>query len=334
MESLGDAARALSDVTVDLAGHDANERAARFREVLGSTVHEAAIHAVAADDAFPEEQLRELAAAVSASAPAGVEDGLAPRVGVFVRLLRHGALRPAWMLAEENSAGQVAPSRASSTHAGPARTGVRLPLVTVLEGGRVYAWLPGFRDPRWRVPDDVYDISEHVRLTVGLDEARIRGGRLELGGYAYLTQLAARADDHVVVVLRTGDATELAIPAERRRRSDLVKGTGEELTRLAWAGWSAAVDLAPVLAAAGTWTVRIRFARDGVERDAPLGIKRGPLSQQALLAVPHDIGRATLRLSAGKRGELTIRVRHLGAAARVLPRGLRAPARALLKGRR
>ncbi len=41
----------------------------------------------------------------------------------------------------------------------------------VVRGESVFAWLPGFRDPRASVPDDVYDITDLVAVRGGADEA-------------------------------------------------------------------------------------------------------------------------------------------------------------------
>lgn len=330
MGSLVETARALADAASGLAECSDADRVTRLREVLGS-LHEQVIRGAAAGDQLPEAELRELADAITASVPVGTEDGLAPRVRVFVRLLRHGALGPAWSLAEENSAGRVLPSTASSTYSGSRRTAVALPLVPVYDGGRVYAWLPGFRDPRWALPDDVYDISDQVGLSATLDSARIVAGRLQLDGYAYLTQLTALADDRLEVSLRREDGAEVRVAAQRSRRAGLVKTTGEDLTRLAWSGWRADVDLDPVLAAGGAWSVALRLERSGLQRSAPLGTRRGPLAQPAMLATPHEFGPCVVRLSSRRRGELVVRVQPLGLVARIVPGQLRAFAHALLR---
>ena len=167
-------------------------------------------------DALPADRLAELAAAVRARVPQGAEDRLPPRVRTLIRLLRRDALEPAWTLAEDNAAGVVRPTRAQSMWAGGSFASSRLPLPTVVDDdGRAFAWLPGFRDPRWGVPDDVYNIDNEVILRCSLDLVLLRRGVLHLSGGGYLGLLETSAQDSVVVVLNGPDGAEHRVPARR-----------------------------------------------------------------------------------------------------------------------
>ena len=148
-------------------------------------------------DAAPVERLRTLADAVRTSIPDPVEDELPPRVRVFVRLLRRDALEPAWTLAADNASGFVHATSAVSTWAGPGHARTQLPLPVFVEDRAVFGWLPGFRDPRWAVPDDVYDLAADVDLRARLDRASFGSDRLHLAGSGWLAHLSARADDTV-----------------------------------------------------------------------------------------------------------------------------------------
>lgn len=299
-----------------------DERAHALRRLLRAEVHDAVMRLSADHHARYDEptvaDLRALAAVVRDDVPAGAEDRLGVRVRVFVRLLRRDTLEPAWMLAQDDASGVVRPSKAASTWAGGSRLGSALPLPTHVEGGHVYAWLPGFRDPRWGVPDEVFDISGDVVLRGELDEAILVGGRLELYGSAYLGLLAAGPDDEITIALSGPAGTRYRVHAERVRRPDLVKPSGPDLTRLAWAGWRASVELAPMLNAPGVWRPRLEIVEHGIERSELLGRRRGPLAQPRPEPVPHRFGAATICLErTEKNAGLQVRVRRLSAASYV-----------------
>ena len=68
------------------------------------------------------------------------------------RLLRDDALDAAWEVLIDNATGVVDEAYDASTATGAARTSPRLPLLTRIEAGTVFAELPGFRDPRYAAP--------------------------------------------------------------------------------------------------------------------------------------------------------------------------------------
>ncbi|MGI8761735.1 MAG: hypothetical protein ACR2LF_10680 [Jatrophihabitantaceae bacterium] len=332
MGSIGEAAGRLAEHASAAAAPGSGAQA--LHRMLLAEVHDPVLRATAGAEAVPDRELGELGAALRACVPAGAEDRLDPRVRVLVRLLRRDAVAAAWALAQENASGVVEQRSAQSTLSGAARTSVRLPLLTLVEGNRVYAWLPGFRDPHWPVPDEVYDLTADVAARCGLDLARLRGEHVQLGGWAHLTVLAARADDAVSVALDGPGGARFDVPAQRVRRPDLVRGTGEALTRLAWAGWQAQVPIAPMLATPGTWRVGVTVGHGEVVRTAQLGPRRGPLAAARLIATPHELRGRVARLSTGSQGALTVLVQPLGARARVVPRPVRRAARALIARRR
>lgn len=196
-------------------------------------------------------------------------EGLTPRPLVALRLLAADALDAAWLVLQDNAIGVVEEAFRQSTSSGVRRTSRRLPLITRVEPPHVYAWLPGFRDPRHGAPDAAYDITALVTPRVRLDEMWWDGATLVLAGSAHLRNLTATEDDAVAVVLTHTSGRQHVSPGERRRRPDLVRGTGADLTRLAWAGWSARVDTRALTP--GGWRVDLRVTQSGVERDAPLG---------------------------------------------------------------
>jgi hypothetical protein len=196
--------------------------------------------------------------------------GLAPRPLVALRLVHAHAYEAAWLVLRDNATGVVAEQFGQSTSSGAARTAPRLPLTTRIEPPCVYAWLPGFRDPRLDAPDSAYDITALATPRVRLDELWWDGPRLVLAGIAYLRHLTATPDDEIELRCARGDAAVQVFPGVRRRRPEFVRGNGAELTRLAWAGWSAEVP-ARRLRPSGRWTLSLRLAQDGLDHVVRLG---------------------------------------------------------------
>jgi hypothetical protein len=177
-----------------------------------------------------------------------------PRERVALRLLANEMYGAAWQVLRDTAA------------AGAKKP----PLVTVIESPRVFADLPGFRDPRVNAAEGCYDITDAVTLAVRLDEVWLDGDVIQLGGSATPNPLATDSTDQVRLVL-TWESSRVVIDGHRRRRPDLVKGTGAALTRRAWAGWSAAIPLSdPGLRGAG-WALSLEIEHRGIVREAPIG---------------------------------------------------------------
>jgi hypothetical protein len=246
-------------------------------------------------------------------------------VRVFVRLLRRGAFEPAWTLAHDNASGVVRPTRATSMWAGGSFLTSRLPLPTHLEDGRVYAWLPGFRDPRYGVPDEVYAIDSDVILRGDVDLADLHGRTLRLHGTAYLGLLEAGPHGRVTLSLAGPDGAASQVEATRVRRPDHVKSSGPDLTRLAWSGWHAEFDITPLLAVAGTWRITVELDERGVRRSRLLGRSRSPLAATPLFenSPARELSGRAVRLDNAADGALVLRIARMSAAARSVPAPVR-----------
>jgi hypothetical protein len=243
--------------------------------------------AATADPPLPcLEQARLVVEAVSAD----VTDAMSARPRTVFRLLRAGSLDAAWQVEVESATGVVADPFDASTATGASRTSWRLPLLTRIEAGTVYAELPGFRDPRYDADDRCYDITDTIALQVHLDQVEVGGTTVLLGGWAALDVLAAGVGESVAVVV-SRDPAELLVPAARVRRADLVSGRGEALTRRAFAGWSASLDLTDPRLDVGTWDLSVEIDHEGVRRRAPLGHSVSDLARAA----------ATESMRAGRR---------------------------------
>ncbi len=290
--------------------------------VLREQVVGAVVRAAAEGEQAPLAELAALAATTREHLPEGTEDSLGPRVGILVRLLREDALEAAWMLGRDNASGVVRPERTTSMWAGGSYLSSELALPTRVDpDGRVYAWLPGFRDPRWSVPDEVYDIGQFVVMRGVLDLVTIDvSGVVRLRGSAFLGQLRTEPDDRVTVHLFGPEGLRHAVPATRLRRPDVVRARGPELRRLAWAGWRAAVGLDDLPQTNGTWQAELEIVQGPVRRREALGARRGPLAAPKFTTAVHEGRSRTYRLGTDQKNNgLLIKVTAVTGLARRLP---------------
>jgi hypothetical protein len=228
-----------------------------------------------------------------------VTDAMAPRPRTVFRLLHAGAPEAAWEVLIDNATGVVAEPTRASTSSGAPRTSWRLPLLTQVEGSTVYADLPGFRDPRYGVNDDCYDISDRIRVRHGVDEIAFDGAVVTIGGWAVLEALVTGPDERVHLVARSGDV-EVATPGVRLRRPDLLGQSADALQRRAWAGWSAQLDLNDARFVAGSWALAVELDHNGITRRSPLGETAGELALAATRSTTQR-GSLAVRWEAKKR---------------------------------
>lgn len=279
--AIADLSDAIAVVGAELAAESSHERSDVLK--LLRSLHDSLIRATRGVAAAPHAELR---AAAQAVAPVAAEtrDGLPPRLRTVYRLLHAGAFGAAWEVLVDNGTGVVEEGFDASTATGAARTSPRLPLLTRIEASTVYAELPGFRDPRYAAPDDCYDITTAVGLKCHLDEVVVTGSQLTVAGWAALDVVTTTEREHVAVVVTSGDR-QLVWPARRMRRPDLVGGRGEALTRRAWAGFAAIVDLATSSLSSGEWALWIEVDHRGLVVRQPLGRSTADFAVAAARAV-------------------------------------------------
>jgi hypothetical protein len=234
-----------------------------------------------------------LATALLADLPTEVADGLPPRPRTVFRLLRAGQPAAAWEVLGENAVGVVDQVFTAATATGATRAVSRLPVLSRIEAPTAFAELPGFRDPRFAVPDECYDITDMIGLRHGLDEIYLEATTVSLGGWAVLDQLPTDPDETVTVVASGADG-DVAVTGSRRRRADLVGTRGQALTRQAWAGWSASIDLTSPRFRNGSWVLSLQIDHAGVVRRCPLGAQLGAIARSAT--------RSTIRIDGRRIG--------------------------------
>jgi hypothetical protein len=241
-------------------------------------VYETLLAVTGADDGPARPLLDDAARFVSAAEPAVVES-LPTRARVAMRLLRLGCADAAWPVLVDGGTGVVRQAFHATTSSGAQRADWPLPLLTAVEAPKIYAELPGFRDPRYAAPDVAYEIGAAIKLRCQLEEVIARR-RPVLAGWAALDVLRTEPDEHVTVVA-VCDGQEIRWPGARCRRADLVGGSRDTLRRRAWAGWRA--ELAPHdLAGDARWALWLEVGQQGVVRRARLGKSVGELADRAV----------------------------------------------------
>jgi hypothetical protein len=270
------------------------------------SLHETLLRATRGGTAAPLADLG-AAAAIVGALPVALTDALPARPRTVFRLLRAGFPAAAWEVLVDNGTGLVDEPYDASTATGTARTSPRLPLLTAIESGVVYAQLPGFRDPRYAAPDDCYDVTSAVRLKHQLEEVLIDKTTMTLSGWAALDLLTTGPNERVDLVLTASSGqSELVTSARRVRRADLVSGRNEGLRRRAWAGWSSVVNLTDPRLAAGDWAVWIQVDHDGVVVRQPVGRGASALALAAARASWQAAGRSIRWTIAPKQWTLVI----------------------------
>ena len=204
-----------------------------------------------------------------------------PRERVALVLLAAGSSDAAWQLLRDTAA-----------------LGTKRPAIaTVVEPPRVFADLPGFRDPRADGSEDCYDVSDAVTLAVTVDEVWRDGDVVRLGGSAVHSLLATEANDRVCVVLTAPGGGRQSVVGQRHRRPDLVKGTGSALTRRAWGGWSASVPLDDRGHGNGPQVLSLEVEHRGIVRSAGIG-RNASVAATAVAAGCLDVSTTPWRLPA------------------------------------
>jgi len=169
-----------------------------------------------------------------------------------------------------------------------------------VEGDRVYAHLPFFRDPEAGVPDECYDVTDRTKVDLALASCSWTEGTLRLTGRAGLRRVASTKDDTVEVIVRRHGETD----------EDLVV----RADRLADDGFAGSLDLLSLAdgkpLSPGVWDVYVRITRDGLTRTARLGSHRSrtALPSPSLHYVAHGGQMWTATTYATKNGKLSLDV--------------------------
>jgi len=149
------------------------------------------------------------------------------------------------------------------------------PWSVIVDGDRVFADYPYFRDPALAVPDDCYEITRRLKAHCHIDSVTRRDGVATITGYGFIDMIETVAMQVHAVLRRRGGGAEYAVQATLLPR--LGFGTEEWNRRILRENSGFEVRIDPSTAAngqalpAGTWDLSLRIASEGVTREAPFG---------------------------------------------------------------
>jgi len=145
----------------------------------------------------------------------------------------------------------------------------------IVEGNRVYADYPYFRDPKYAVPDSCYEVTRKLRAHCHVDGLTWEDNAVRLTGYAYVDLLDTVGMRTELALRRRGGGAEYAAPAALRPRDGLSTEEWNRKIPRANAGFEALLD--PATAAAGEplppgwWDLYTRVSSEGVAREVWIG---------------------------------------------------------------
>lgn len=150
----------------------------------------------------------------------------------------------------------------------------------LVEGDRVYAVYPFFRDAEANVPAECFEVTWRVKVRHALSDISWRDGVLHLEGLAYIDLLDSGQTESELVLRERASRAEYTLPITRTA----TPGHPTEMWRKPFthdcAGISADID--PLTAAdgdrlpAGVWDVCLRLTAQGVTREDRIGRHRAP----------------------------------------------------------
>jgi glycosyltransferase involved in cell wall biosynthesis len=149
------------------------------------------------------------------------------------------------------------------------------PWNVIVDGERVFADYPYFRDPALAVPDDCYEITRRLKAHCHIDAVTRRDGVATITGYGFIDMIETVGMQVHAVLRRRGGGAEYAVQAALLPR--LGFGTEEWNRKILRENSGFEVRLDPSTAAggqalpAGTWDLALRVASEGVTREVAFG---------------------------------------------------------------
>lgn len=144
--------------------------------------------------------------------------------------------------------------------------------------GKWYGDYPYLNDPRF--PDHLFELSDELALTTGVDEISWRQGRLRVEGHAYIARMDApeRGDTEIEVEFRRRRRLlrkVIRCKVEQVRRPDVTATSGQATACHDWSGFALEVDPAKLDTGEGVWHVFVTVTTNGVRKRARLAMPRG-----------------------------------------------------------
>lgn len=140
----------------------------------------------------------------------------------------------------------------------------------IVDGGRVFAGLPLFRNPATDIPDACYEISAAVGVEHHLSEHSWHGTRMRLSGHAFINHVDTDDQATTVVLRDRASGEEVAVPARLRPTPELSSAFHDGLYEYGYAGFDAVIDVDNLpgdrALPDGQWDVMVEVSAHGVER--------------------------------------------------------------------
>ncbi|MEH7504137.1 glycosyltransferase [Neobacillus drentensis] len=122
--------------------------------------------------------------------------------------------------------------------------------VTVAISQRVYANFPFFMDEKYRIPKEVYDVTNEMQVVTELDSVKLNNGTLFVKGIAYLNYLDFRDKEGIEkqLIFRSRKTNEeYPFPLNNQRIDDRVIKRGNGYYYYLYAGFESEINLSHVL---------------------------------------------------------------------------------------
>ncbi|WP_329519436.1 bifunctional glycosyltransferase/CDP-glycerol:glycerophosphate glycerophosphotransferase [Spirillospora sp. NBC_01491] len=170
---------------------------------------------------------------------------------------------------------------------------------------RWYAEYPFFDDPSTKVPLDVYQVSEELKLWTQVDEVRWQDGMLRLEGHANFErlQVARPSDLELKIWLQNDRGGRVSLDVERVLRPDVTADSSQGAVSYDWSGFVVTVDPARLKRNGGkssTWRLHAEAAVTGLKRAQKVA---GPAAARAKWPHAHQVdGRTRIQPVTGPDG--------------------------------
>ncbi|MCW2942341.1 MAG: CDP-glycerol:poly(glycerophosphate)glycerophosph otransferase [Actinomycetia bacterium] len=154
----------------------------------------------------------------------------------------------------------------------------------VREGRRWYVSYPCFRNG---VPDEIFDVTDEIKVEAGVDRVRWVGDRLRIEGHALLSGLPVSAPEDLRIrvwlvtrhqVGRVSVPRWMRLPIQREARPEVTAQSGQSAVSYDWSGFTADLDPSALKLLGrwqeADWKLRVDVSAPGIHRHRTLGNPR------------------------------------------------------------
>lgn len=180
----------------------------------------------------------------------------------------------------------------------------------IVESRRVYAAYPYFRDPEAGLPDEVFEVTDQLKVRHKVTSIRWSDGALRLDGHAFIHNVDT-LDSDSRLLLRHTDGTEVTVPTRSTGSSHLTRRFGKGTYSYDRAGFTAALDPSTVADGGpltdGRWQVWLAVVHQDLARHVKLSAPSAAARATTYLVTISNQPRV-LTVSSTAEGELVLTV--------------------------